>query len=86
MVPLLLASGKGCRASSACWVARCTPGLAWECFSSARSLGAQCPPMPNATTALLLLVTQLVSVQDPEAMAKTVLSSPVSWEQRGKKK
>lgn len=56
---------------------RLHPGLAWGCFSSAYSPGTACPPMPSG---LLPLVTQLVSAQDPDAMARTVLGSSASWD------
>lgn len=64
-VPLLAASGKGLSANSACWVASCTP---WACMGMLQ----QCPltrhpSMPNVATALFPLVTQPVSVHDPES-------------------
>lgn len=82
-VPLLPASGEGCWANSARWVASCIPwafmGMLQRCPLT------WCPPTPNATTALLLLVTQLVSVQHPKGQGQDNLTSPASWEQRGRK-
>lgn len=61
MAPLLPASGRGLSANSACWVASCAP---WACMGMLQRCPLTWrPPMPNAATALLPLVTQPVSVR-----------------------
>lgn len=62
--PLLPASGKGLSANSACWIASLTP---WACVGMLQRCPlSRSPSAPSAATALLPLVTQLVSVQDPK--------------------
>lgn len=80
--PLLPTSGTGHWACSACWVVSC---IRWACMGKLQQGPLTWrPPTSQTATALLLLVTQPVSVQDPEGHVRTALSSPASWSREGR--
>lgn len=82
MVPLLPASGKGHRASSACQVASCTPGLHGNASAVPALLALnahQCPVPP-------LLCSRWSLTHSQSRALRKALGSPTSWEQRKEKK